>query len=98
MTLAQRCQAIQMLLIDVDGVLTDGSLGYHVAAGRGTENLVEGKEFHVRDGSGLKLWYTLGRKSGILTGRKSPLVAARATELDIEYVFQGVSDKDAMFR
>lgn len=96
MTLAQRCQAIQLLLLDVDGTLSEGGIAYHVPAGRGTEHLVEGKLFHVRDGSGLKLWYTSGKKAGIVTGRRSPLVQARAAELDIEHVFQGAGDKLAV--
>lgn len=90
-TLAQRCQAIELLLLDVDGVLTDGSVVY------GTGGL-EIKVFHVRDGSGLKLWHRAGKQAGIITGRSSPLVDLRAAELDIGMVLQGQSDKLAAFQ
>jgi 3-deoxy-D-manno-octulosonate 8-phosphate phosphatase (KDO 8-P phosphatase) len=75
-----------MLLLDVDGVLTDGSIIY-------TDAGSEIKAFHVRDGSGLKLWVAAGKKSGIITGRSSPLVARRAAELDMNVVVQGSKNK-----
>ncbi len=86
MTLHERCQNIEMLVMDVDGVLTDGAIVY-------TDRGEEIKAFHVRDGSGLKLWMALGKKAAILTGRKSVVVERRALELGIRSVIQGASDK-----
>ena len=70
----------------MDGVLTDGSIIY---TDRGTEI----KAFHVRDGSGLKLWQGAGNKAGIISGRTSAAVARRAAELGITIVSQGTADK-----
>src|ERR1051326_7553595 len=86
MTLEQRCSAISLLLVDVDGVLTDGSIVYSETAG-------EIKAFHVRDGSGIKLWERAGKKSGIITGRSSTVVARRAAELGMNFVVQGSANK-----
>ncbi len=85
-TLAERCRSIELLVLDVDGVLTEGGVVY------GTGGL-EIKQFHVRDGMGLKQWKRAGRRSAIITGRSSPLVNVRAAELGVEFVFQGASDK-----
>jgi 3-deoxy-D-manno-octulosonate 8-phosphate phosphatase (KDO 8-P phosphatase) len=90
-TLAQRAATIQLLLMDVDGVLTDGSIIY-------ADNGVEIKKFHVRDGSGLKLWHMTGKKSAIITGRTSRAVEVRAAELGIGQVIQGAADKRAAFQ
>ena len=68
-TLRERCTAIELLLVDVDGVLTAGGIVY------GSPEL-EIKQFHVRDGAGLKAWHRAGKRSGIVTGRSSPLVGA----------------------
>ncbi len=86
--LAARAAAIELLLLDVDGVLTDGSVIY---ADDGTEL----KRFHVRDGSGLKLWRTAGKRVAIVSGRKSVAVDRRAAELGIAPVLQGRDDKRA---
>lgn len=91
MTLAERCGKIELLVLDVDGVLTDGGIIY-------ADNDVEVKRFHVRDGSGLKLWHRAGKRSAIITGRTSKVVDVRAAELDIGPVMQGQSDKLAAFR
>jgi 3-deoxy-D-manno-octulosonate 8-phosphate phosphatase (KDO 8-P phosphatase) len=88
--LSARVAAIELLLLDVDGVLTDGSVIY---ADDGTEL----KRFHVRDGSGLKLWHTAGKRSAIISGRKSAVVERRAAELGIRPVVQGRDDKLAAF-
>jgi 3-deoxy-D-manno-octulosonate 8-phosphate phosphatase (KDO 8-P phosphatase) len=90
-SLAQRAAAIELLLLDVDGVLTDGRIVY-------TDNGVELKTFHVRDGSGLKLWHLAGKKSAILSGRTSKAVEVRAAELGVGLVLQGISDKRAGFQ
>lgn len=82
----QSIEQIKMLLLDVDGVLTDGRIVYD-------NNGVESKAFHVRDGHGLKLLQRAGIKVGIITGRESQVVTHRAAELGIDLVFQGVKDK-----
>src|SRR5438105_2603488 len=88
MTLVERCARIDVLVLDVDGVLTDGRIVY-------TDAGEEIKAFHVRDGSGLKLWEAEGKKAGIITGRRSPIVERRAKELGITHVTQGAVDKGA---
>ena len=77
---------IRLLLLDVDGVLTDGSIIY-------SDSGEELKRFHVRDGSGLKLWQSAGMHAAILSGRSSPAVDRRAAELGVSPVLQGRSDK-----
>jgi 3-deoxy-D-manno-octulosonate 8-phosphate phosphatase (KDO 8-P phosphatase) len=89
-TLRQRCLGIELLVVDVDGVLTEGGIVYGASAG---EASLEVKGFHVRDGSGLKLWHRAAKRSAVITGRTSPLVQVRADELDVGWVFQGVADK-----
>ncbi len=84
--LSERARAIELLLLDVDGVLTDASVVY-LDDGR------ELKRFHVRDGSGLKLWHTAGKRSAIVSGRSSNTVDRRAAELGISPVLQGRDDK-----
>jgi 3-deoxy-D-manno-octulosonate 8-phosphate phosphatase (KDO 8-P phosphatase) len=84
--LSARAIKIELLLLDVDGVLTDGSVIY---ADDGTEL----KRFHVRDGSGLKLWRMAGKRVAIVSGRKSVAVERRAAELGILPVLQGRDDK-----
>src|SRR5207248_2838294 len=86
LTLAERAAKVELLLLDVDGVLTDGSVIY---ADDGTEL----KRFHVRDGSGLKLWHLAGKRSAIVSGRKSVAVERRALELGVSPVLQGRDDK-----
>jgi 3-deoxy-D-manno-octulosonate 8-phosphate phosphatase (KDO 8-P phosphatase) len=87
-SLASRAQAIKLLVLDVDGVLTDGRITY---AADGTEI----KSFHVRDGSGLVFWQRLGGRVAIISGRRSKTVDVRAAELGITLVEQGVADKRA---
>lgn len=85
-TLAERCASIDMLVLDVDGVLTDGSIVY-------SDSGEELKRFHVRDGSGLKIWHWLGKRSAVISGRTSPVVVVRAVELGSAPVVQGAADK-----
>jgi 3-deoxy-D-manno-octulosonate 8-phosphate phosphatase (KDO 8-P phosphatase) len=85
-TLAERCRRVELLVLDVDGVLTDGRVVYNDAG-------VETKAFHVRDGAGLRIWQLQGRRSAILTGRNSPVVNRRAEEVGIGRVIQGASEK-----
>ncbi|HEY2157807.1 MAG TPA: HAD family hydrolase [Isosphaeraceae bacterium] len=89
--LAERCAAISLLLVDVDGVLTDGVIAID-------DRGVETKHFHVRDGTALAIWRKLGRPAAILSGRKAEAVEHRARELGIAPVIQGVSDKGEPFR
>jgi 3-deoxy-D-manno-octulosonate 8-phosphate phosphatase (KDO 8-P phosphatase) len=91
MLLGERCRKIEMLVLDVDGVLTDGSIIY---GDDGTEL----KAFHVRDGSGLKIWLASGKKACLLTGRSSPILTRRAAELGLTAVVQGSHDKLPAFR
>jgi YrbI family 3-deoxy-D-manno-octulosonate 8-phosphate phosphatase len=91
LTLQDRWTAIELLVLDVDGVLTDGGIVY------GSGGL-EVKQFHVRDGSGLKYWHLAGKRSAILTGRSSPVVETRAAELGIATVVQGAADKLQAYR
>jgi len=79
---------VQMLVLDVDGVLTDGRLFY----GARGESL---KVFHVRDGHGIKQVTAAGITVAIISGRKSVAVTRRARELGIRHVTQGASDKVA---
>jgi 3-deoxy-D-manno-octulosonate 8-phosphate phosphatase (KDO 8-P phosphatase) len=78
----------ELLCLDVDGVLTDGSI-------RLDDNGVETKRFHVRDGTGIKLWMKLGYHVALVTGRTGQVVPRRARELGIPHVIQGSRDKAA---
>jgi len=79
---------VVLLLLDVDGVLTDGRLFFD---GEGRES----KVFHVHDGSGLAHWRRSGFATGLLSGRDSTAVRARAAELGIRELHLGVRDKSA---
>ena len=85
-SLSERAARIELLLLDVDGVLTDGSIVY-------ADDGAELKRFHVRDGSGLKFWRQAGKRAAILSGRKSLAVDRRAAELGIDPVIQGRGEK-----
>jgi len=89
--LGQRCRALKLVLSDVDGVMTDGSLLF-LADGS------EAKAFHVRDGLAIVLAHRAGLRTGLLSGRSSKVVEARASELRISIVRQGVSDKGGVLR
>ncbi|MHC4421055.1 MAG: KdsC family phosphatase [Planctomycetota bacterium] len=79
---------IELLCLDVDGVMTDGGI-------RLDDNAVETKRFHVRDGTGIKIWMKLGYHVAIITGRTGQVVGHRARELGITHVIQGTRDKAA---
>ena len=88
--LAGKAAAIRMILLDVDGVLTDGGIIYESAdAGEGAEL----KRFDIQDGMGVTLAIRAGLQVGILTGRSSGVVARRAQELKMSVVKQGFHDK-----
>lgn len=88
--LRRRARKIKLLLMDVDGVLTDGRI-YFVPAPRG--GFIETKGFHSRDGLGLRLAHESGLKSGIISGRGSPVVMHRIRELGIHYFQQNTLEK-----
>jgi 3-deoxy-D-manno-octulosonate 8-phosphate phosphatase (KDO 8-P phosphatase) len=89
--LAQRCRALRLILADVDGVMTDGTV-LLLPDGR------EAKAFHVRDGMAVVLAHRSGLRTGLLSGRSSEVVARRASELGMAVVRQGVRDKAAALR
>jgi 3-deoxy-D-manno-octulosonate 8-phosphate phosphatase (KDO 8-P phosphatase) len=86
----ERARRIRLMIFDVDGVLTDGRLWYGPAG----EEL---KVFHSFDGHGLKMLAGNGVPCALLSGRRSSAVAARAAELGIEHVLQGIDDKLASY-
>lgn len=82
---------VRLLVLDVDGVLTDGRL-YYGARGEAL------KVFHVRDGLGLKLLAMAGITVAVISGRRSAMAGRRCRELGIRHLFQGVEDKRATFQ
>jgi 3-deoxy-D-manno-octulosonate 8-phosphate phosphatase (KDO 8-P phosphatase) len=84
--LAERCVPIELLVVDVDGVLTDGVIALD-------DRGVESKHFHVRDGSAINLWRRAGHRVALISGRSAPLVDLRAAELGISPVIQGATRK-----
>lgn len=90
-SLRDRCRAIRLLVVDVDGVLTAGGIEY-------ADGGEESKVFHVRDGAGLKLWRQAGKRAALITGRSTAVVARRARELGIDPALQGASDKEPAYR
>ena len=83
MSLAARIQGV---ILDVDGVLTNGQITY-------SDSGEERKSFHVQDGASIKLLQQHGIEIAIISGRKSPAVNRRAEELGIKYVIQGAHSK-----
>jgi 3-deoxy-D-manno-octulosonate 8-phosphate phosphatase (KDO 8-P phosphatase) len=81
---------VRLLVLDVDGVLTDGRL-YYGARGEAL------KVFHVRDGLGMKLIAAAGITVAVITGRRSSMTARRCRELGVKHLAQGVEDKLAAF-
>jgi 3-deoxy-D-manno-octulosonate 8-phosphate phosphatase (KDO 8-P phosphatase) len=88
--ISQRARAVRLMVLDVDGVLTDGSLYYG-------PNGDELKVFNVRDGHGLKMLKRSGVELAIITSRRSRALELRAADLGIERLFQGVADKGAAY-
>ncbi|GAB2796165.1 HAD family hydrolase [Halomonas shantousis] len=84
--LLEKARQIRLLALDVDGVMTDGSLHFQ-ADGQ------EIKSFNILDGQGIKLLLQSGMQVALITGRESPMVSRRADELGIEHVMQRHSDK-----
>ena len=86
LTLEERARAVRMIVFDIDGVLTDGSLFYG-------DDGQEYKAFNSRDGHGIKMLRAAGVEAGIITGRTSQVVLHRARNLGITRIFQGADDK-----
>lgn len=89
-TLKRKAAKIKLLLLDVDGVMTDGSI---ILDNKGNEL----KRFHVRDGHGIKMLQKVGITVGIITGRRSKVVEVRAKELGITEVYQKIFKKSAIY-
>jgi 3-deoxy-D-manno-octulosonate 8-phosphate phosphatase (KDO 8-P phosphatase) len=86
---SENLKHIHLLLLDVDGVLTDGGIIYN-------DDGSETKIFNAKDGLGLRLVMEAGIKVGIVTGRKSKALYHRCADLGIQYLFDGVQDKAEM--
>ncbi|MGQ9605663.1 MAG: KdsC family phosphatase [Thermogutta sp.] len=86
MDLLARCRNVEIILCDVDGVLTDGRIFLD-------NHGIETKAFHVRDGLAVRLWKRTGRSMAWITQRHSRIVEMRAAELGVDLLRQGVNDK-----
>lgn len=82
---------IKLIVLDVDGCLSDGSLIY-------TSDGVELKAFNVKDGLGISTWIKMGNEVAIITGKNSKMVKKRAQELGIKHCFQGIKDKQSVLK
>ena len=87
MKLPDNISDIKAIVLDVDGVLTDGRIGYGCGSPR------EIKFFDVRDGQGIRLAMRAGLRVGILSGRKSQANRTRAKELGLSFLYEGCLDK-----
>jgi 3-deoxy-D-manno-octulosonate 8-phosphate phosphatase (KDO 8-P phosphatase) len=87
--LQSKLKRIQLLLLDVDGVLTRGDIIYD-------DHGQETKVFNVRDGLGLRLIAEAGIKVGVVTGRSEMALKHRCKNLGIEHIFDGITDKAAL--
>ena len=85
-SLFKRARTVKLLLLDCDGVLTDGKLYF-------SKDGEELKAFHVHDGMGISLWHDAGFVSGVITGRESGILGKRVKELGIHYVMQKSRNK-----
>lgn len=88
--LQQRAASIKLLILDVDGVLTDG----HIYIRDTGEEI---KSFHTLDGHGLKMLQASGVQTAIITGRDAPSVGLRVKQIGIQYYFKGIHDKRAAY-
>lgn len=89
--LEERLKNIRLLILDVDGVMTDGRIIFD-------SNGVESKFFNVKDGHGIKMVQRAGIEVGIISGRQSQVVTNRAAELGINFVYQKSLDKLTPYR
>ncbi len=85
-----KCKKIRAFIFDIDGVLSDGKVIYD-------NNLVEHKNFNIKDGWAIVLIKKMGFTTGIITGRESAIVAHRAKELKVDYLVQGKLEKLAYY-
>jgi len=88
--ITEKAKKLKLLILDVDGVLTDGKLFFDHQGN-------EYKSFHARDGHGIKLLRQTGVEVAVISGRKSKSVALRMKNLGIEHVYQGHENKQAAF-
>lgn len=95
MALLERARKIRLLLMDIDGTLTDGGVCLISLPNNG--GIAEMKVFNSQDGLAIKLAHIMGIKTGFITGRKSPAVQRRAEELSVDYVYLGQATKTAAF-
>lgn len=91
----KRAKQIRILLMDVDGTLTEGHI-YLISQPDGSAT--EMKAFSAYDGAGLKLARMAGLRTGLITGRESAATTRRARELDMEFVYQGSAEKIVAYR
>ena len=100
--LRARARKIKLLLMDVDGVMTDGRIYYlpqvRESGGTRSRQMVETKTFHSRDGLGLRFAMEAGLKIGIISGRGLPVVEYRARELGFHFVVQDALEKLLPYR
>jgi 3-deoxy-D-manno-octulosonate 8-phosphate phosphatase (KDO 8-P phosphatase) len=82
---------IKLIVLDVDGCLSDGKLIY-------SAETIESKAFNVKDGLGITTWIKMGNQVAIITGRNSKIVQKRADELGIQHIHQGIRDKDRVLK
>ena len=82
---------IKLIILDVDGCLTDGKIIY---SNDGNET----KNFNVKDGLAISSWIKMGHYAAIITGRNSKIVERRANELGITHLYQGIKDKDRVLK
>jgi len=82
---------IKLIVLDVDGCLSDGKLTYGA-------NAIESKSFNVKDGLGISTWVKIGNSVAIITGRNSTIVEKRAKELGVTHLHQGIKDKDRVLK
>ena len=94
-TLLERAKKIRLILMDIDGTLTDGGVCLISLPNNG--GIAELKVFSSQDGLAIKLAHIMGIKTGFITGRNSPAVQQRAEELSVDYVYQGQAKKMAAF-
>src|SRR5271169_5810622 len=93
-SLAKRAKQIQVLLMDVDGTMTDGSV---ILLSQPDGSALEIKNFDAHDGQGLTLAHTAGIRTGVITGRGSAALRRRCQELSIEFVYEKQPHKIAAY-
>jgi YrbI family 3-deoxy-D-manno-octulosonate 8-phosphate phosphatase len=86
MSLTAACEKIELILSDVDGVMTDGGI-------RLIDDGQQIMKFHIRDGMGVRLWREAGKRFGIVTGRNLEVIKRRAADLWLDIVQLGIDDK-----